>query len=133
MTRLAESPARQIGTGLAIAAFAQLLSLFLAGAGHGWVTPLGASLILWAMTPVALMVALPGRRAGRATLLPMLLVALLADAWLARGTLAEQDRLAHYLQVNGLVGLLIVALWIGSWLFWQGLVAAALLSGKAGR
>lgn len=130
MTRLARSPSLQLGVGLAIAAFAQLLSLFLAGAGHGWVTPLFASLLLWVMTPVTLMLAWPGNRAKWKELLPLLLIALIANAWLIRSTIEEQGHLAHYLEVNGLIGFLIVALWVGSWLFWQGAVVASLFVRK---
>ena len=126
MTRFARSPSLQLGVGLAIAAFAQLLSLFLAGAGHGWVAPLLASLLLWVMTPVALRMALPGNGARRKELPLLLLIALIANAWLVHATIAEESHLAHYLEVNGVVGFLIVGLWIGSWLCWQGAVVASL-------
>ncbi|HEY0629289.1 MAG TPA: hypothetical protein VGD23_08175 [Sphingomicrobium sp.] len=130
MTRFARSPSLQIGVGLALAAFAQLLSLFLVGAGHGWLAPLPASLWLWVLTPLAFLFAWPGNGAGWKILLPMLLVAVVLDAWLINRTIAEDNALPFYLEVNGLVGFLIVGLWIGLWLLWQGIVLASLFIRK---
>ena len=130
MTRCARSPSLQIGVGLAIAAFAQLLSFALAGAGHGWLTPLPASLLLWLLTPVAFLFAWPGNGAGWRILLPMLLIAVVLDAWLIKSTIEEQRHLAHYLDVNDLIGFLIVGLWIGLWLLWQGVVLTSLFVRK---
>ena len=128
--RLAQSPAAQIGLGLAIAAFAQLLSFMLAGAGHGWLAPLPASLFLWVLTPVALLFAWPANRPGWKILLPMVLIAVIADAWLIKRTIDEESALPFYLEVNGLVGLLIVGIWFGLWLFWQAIVIGALFVRK---
>jgi len=125
-TRLAASPAAQIGIGLAIAALAQLLSLFLAAAGHGWVAPLPASLLLWVMTPLALLFARSTLGSGRKALLPMVLIAVIADGWLIMRTIDEGNALADYLALNGIAGYLIVAIWICLWLLWQAIVVRGL-------
>lgn len=130
MIRLARSPAAQIGLGVIIAAFAQLLSLFLAGAGHGWITPLPASLLLWVLAPLAFIFAWPANRPGWKILLPLLLIAVMADAWLIKSTIDEGNALLFYLEVNGLVGFLIAGLWTGLWLFWQGVVITSLFVRK---
>ena len=116
--------------GLALAALAQLLSLFLAGAGHGWVTPLPASLLLWVLTPSALLLASPAERPTPKILLPLILVAVIANAWLIMKTIAEENAFRHYLDVNDVAGFVIVGAWIGLWLFWQGVVVKALLFGR---
>ena len=116
--------------GLALAALAQLLSLFLAGAGHGWVTPLLASLLLWVLTPSALLLASPAERPTPKILLPLILVAVIANAWLIMKTIAEENAFRHYLDVNGVAGFGVVGAWIGLWLFWQGVVVKALLFGR---
>ncbi len=127
-----QAPGTRIMLGFAAAALALLLSYFLAGAGHGWVTPLRASILLWALTPAALIFAWPAEGPSPKILLPLILVAVLADAWLIKSTIAEDNALPFYLEVNGLVGFLIVGLWIGLWLFWQGVVIASLFVRKAG-
>ena len=52
------------------------------------------------------------------------------DAWLIKSTIEEQRHLAHYLDVNDLIGFLIVGLWIGLWLLWQGVVLTSLFVRK---
>ena len=126
--RLAQSPAAQIGVGLAIAALAQLLGLFLAGSGHGWVTSLPASLLLWVLTPLALLFVQPADGSGRKALLSMLLIAVIANGWLIKRTIDAKSALAHYLEVNGIAGCLIAALWIALWLFWQAMVVRTLFA-----
>jgi len=116
--------------GFAVAAFAQLLSILLAGAGHGWVTPLWASLLLWVLSPGAFLFAWPAEGPSPKILLPMVLIAVIADAWLVMRTIEEENALPFYLEVNGVAGFVIVGAWIGLWLFWQGVVIRALLCGR---
>ena len=127
MTRLTQSPGTRLILGIAIAAFAQLLSLFLGGAGHGWLTPLPASILLWVLTPAAFILAWSAERSGLRMMLPLIVIAVVSDAWLVKSTIDEENALPFYLQVNGIAGLLIVGLWVASWLFWQVLVLRALL------
>ena len=116
--------------GFGVAALALLLSFLLAGAGHGWVTPLRASLLLWVLTPCAFLFAWPAESPSPKILLPMLLAAVIADTWLVMKTIEEDNALPHYLEINGTAGFVIVGLWIGLWLFWQGVVLKALLFGR---
>ena len=113
--------------GLGLAAVAQLLSLFLAGAGHGWVTPLFVSVILWVILPVTLYVLRQDDRRAAAVLWAIALIALGANALLIRGTMAERSSLSLYVGVNGASGLVIIALWLTLWLFWQAMVLRALI------
>ena len=119
---------RRLVIGFAMAACAQLLSLFLAGAGHGWLSPLLASLLLWVVAPVALVVTAREERPNWKVLLPLMLIAVIADAWLIRATITEERALPFYIEVNGILGWAIVGLWVALWLYWQGIVLNALLT-----
>jgi hypothetical protein len=108
---------------------AQLLSLFLAGAGHGWTTPFLVSVGLWVLLPAALFSVRLDPRSARLILLTLLLIGLGADFLLVRGTLAEWGILPVYLQVNGASGLLIILLWLAIWFGWQIMTLRALILG----
>jgi len=127
------SPGKRMGLGLAAALLAQLLALFLAGAGHGWVSPTWASILLWIAFPAAFALAWPGNVEAmqlsetRPLLLSMAVIGLLADAWLIKSTIDEVGHLLRYLQINGAVGYAIAGSWLTLWLICQVLVARALL------
>lgn len=113
--------------GLAIAAMAQFIAFALVGAGHGWVSPFFASLILFLMWPFALV-----RLADRASLSPipeaiLLGIAAIADLWLIAATVGEARYFQHMLASYPAF----VLGWIGIWLGWQVVAFAALLSRMA--
>lgn len=110
--------------GLAVAGAAQLLAFALVGAGHGWVSPFFASLILFMTLPFALI-----RLADRVSLSPipeaiLLGIALIADIWLIAATIGEARNFQHMLETYPAF----VLGWIAIWLSWQALASAALLS-----
>jgi hypothetical protein len=125
--KFARSPRSRIVLGLGLAALAQLLAAFLAGAGHGWVTPLFLSVILWVILPVTLYVLQQDDRRAVAVLWAVALIAIGADALLISGTIGEGRILSLYVEVNGAAGLLIIALWLTLWFFWQAMVVRALI------
>lgn len=108
---------------------AQLLSFFLAGAGHGWLTPLWLSFALWLLIPLTLFIAWPSDRGHRLALMALSAIALAADAMLIRGAIDEARALRFYVEINGVVGLLIIGLWLTLWLFWQAILLHALIAG----
>jgi hypothetical protein len=124
--RLARTPGSRIVLGLGLAAVAGILSVFLSGAGHGWNTPLLVSVILWVVLPVTLYIA---GQPQRSLLLGLLLIGLIADFILIRGTIAEARVLPRYVQVNGAAGIAIIAAWLAIWVLWQVLVLRALIVG----
>ena len=89
-----------------------------------------ASLLLWVLSPGAFLFAWPAEGPGPKLLLPMVLIAVIADAWLVMRTIEDENALPFYLEVNGVAGFVIVGVWIGLWLFWQGVVIRALLCGR---
>ena len=123
------SPAARAGLGFALAIFAQLLSLLLVGAGHGWIEPLYLSVALWFLVPLTLAVAWPTAPAPRKALLAVAAIALGADALLVARTLPEMDAVREYVQVNGAVGLTIIGLWLSLWSFWQVILFYSLIIG----
>jgi hypothetical protein len=125
--RLARTPGSRIVLGLGLAAVAGILSVFLSGAGHGWNTPLLVSVILWVILPVTLYIV---GQPQRSLLLGLLVIGLVADFILIRGTIAEARVLPQYVQVNGAAGIAIIAAWLAIWLLWQALVLRALLVGR---
>lgn len=119
--------------GLALAALAQLLGLFLASAGHGWVAPLYISVLLWVLLPVTLSVAWPLEpvtRGSQANLLVLAVIGLGADAVLIDRTIDEAGHLAHYVEINGAVGLLLIGIWLCLWLSWQAMICWALVDSR---
>jgi hypothetical protein len=132
-TKFARSWAARFALGLALAALAQLASFFLAGAGEGWVAPFFLSVPLCVLLPVALAIAWPGGPILRGSG-PMRFVlaatALGADALLISKTIDEGGALPFYVEVNGVVGFLIIGLWLGLWLFWQVMLLHALVDGQ---
>jgi len=125
--RLARTPGSRIVLGLGLAAVAGILSVFLSGAGHGWNTPLLVSVILWVILPVTLYIV---GQPQRSLLLGLLVIGLVADFILIRGTIAEARVLPQYVQVNGAAGIAIIAAWLAIWLLWQVLVLRALFVGR---
>jgi len=121
---------KRVALGIGLAALAQLVALFLAGAGHGWTTPLLVSFSLWVLIPIALY-ALGGGPNSRLLLIVALVVGSIADVWLVRGTLGEDRALRSYLQFTGSAGWATVALWLSLLLFWQILAGRRLLTRTA--
>ena len=128
--RLARTPRSRVALGVAIAAVAGLLSVFLSGAGHGWNTPLLVSVILWVVAPVTLYT-VGQSPPPRALLYAIAAIGLVADAILIKGTIAEARVFPLYLQINGAVGVGIIAAWLFLWLLWQALVVHALVARRA--
>jgi hypothetical protein len=112
-----------------LAGLAQFLGLFLAGAGHGWVTPFFVTMPLWILFPATLALAVRTDRVSRLVLFTAAAVALAADARLVSGTIDESSYLRFYLEVNGAVGWLIVVLWLCLWVSWQALLLRSLIAG----
>lgn len=121
------SVTKSVVVGLLLAAVGQILSLFLAGAGHGWVSPLLASTVLWFAAPAAFAIAWPALGKGRKLMLPMVALALMADAWLVARTLSEWNAFRSYIEVNGAVGLFLVGTWLSLWLAWQAALVRSLV------
>ena len=124
-----QSPAARAGIGFGLAIFAQLLSLLLVGAGHGWVAPLYLSVALWFLIPLTMLVAWPTAPASRAALLVIASIAVAADVLLINRTFAEANAIREYVQVNRAVGLTIIGLWLALWFFWQMILLYSLIIG----
>jgi len=107
--------------GFGVAAAAQFLALILSGSGEGWNTPMVLSFALWLLFPLSIHAAREG--GGRSLLIALAIFALIGDAQLIRGTLGEREYLARYVEVNGLPGMLLAAVWIILWGSWQFLAA----------
>ena len=118
---------------MGLAALAQSLGVFLAGAGHGWVTPFFLSAALWVLVPVTLYIVREKGLSARLVQLAILIIALGADAFLVRRTIGEGDALPFYVRVNGAAGVLIVGVWLCLWLVWQVMIVNALFAGRAGK
>ena len=118
----------RIALGLGLAALAQLLALFLAGAGHGWITPYFVSPALWVLIPVTLYIIRDNARFGMLAFGSMLAIALGADLLLINWTLDEWDAFLFYIQVADLVGLPIMGLWLCLWFFWQAMLIRSLIA-----
>jgi len=112
--------------GFGLAALAQILALFLAGAGHGWVAPFFLSAGLWFLIPLTL--ALTSRERNRPILLILVAIALAADALLIERALAEAAYISRYVQVNGFLGFLIIGLWLCLWFSWQAMAVRSLFA-----
>lgn len=117
----------RVALGFGLAALAQLLSLILAGAGHGWVTAFFLSFALWVLFPVTLYLASLRGGVARIMLFVLALIAIVADMLLIRGTLGERDTLLAMIKVNGALGLLFVVLWVMLWSTWQVVTVRALV------
>ena len=128
--RLTRTPQGRVALGIAIAAVAGLLSLFLSGAGHGWNSPLLVSVILWVIAPVTLYT-VAQNPPPRGLLYALAVIGLVADFILIKGTIAEASVFPLYQQVNGAAGVGIIAAWLFLWLMWQALVVHALVMTRA--
>ena len=126
--KLNESPGARVGLGFALAALAQLLSLFLAGAGHGWVAPLFMSAGLWFLIPLTFAVAWPTSPIEGPLLLVMGAIAVAADALLVSRSLGEISYIRHYIDVNGAIGLILIGLWLVLWLCWQAILLLSIVT-----
>jgi hypothetical protein len=107
--------------GLFPAMLAEYLALEMAGAGHGWVSPLFCGAILFLAWPATLAVLAIVRRRRRLACALLVGAGLVADAVLALSTLLEGTQ---YFERVLALGSTIPVLWILLWLGWQ---AAALL------
>ena len=119
-----------ITLGLAGAAIAQLLAFFMAGAGHGWITPFWFSMPLWVLMPVGFV--LSDARAGyprrrRAPLLVMAAVGICLDIGLVWATIEEGVR--YFWRVLESAPPFPIA-WIALFAGWQVAVGATLLAGS---
>ena len=128
--KLARTPGSRIALGIAFAAIASILSVFLSGGGHGWNTPLLVSVILWVVAPVTVYVIYQSPP-PRVLLYILAGIALIADFILVKGTIVEADVLPRYVQVNGASGLIIMAAWAFLWALWQVLVVRGLIAPQA--
>ena len=117
--------------GLALAACAQLLAIFLAGAGHGWVAPLYLSIALWFLIPLTLLVAWPTHSRPRLAMIAIAAIALAADALLVSRAWGELAAIRFFLDVNGGFGWTILGLWLSLWFGWQVILFYSLLAGRA--
>ena len=128
--KLARTPGSRIALGIAFAAIASILSVFLSGGGHGWNTPFLVSVILWVVAPVTVYVIYQSPP-PRVLLYILAGIALIADFILVKGTIVEADVLPRYVQVNGASGLIIMAAWAFLWALWQVLVVRGLIAPQA--
>ena len=119
----------RVGAGLLIAFLGEFAALFLAGAGHGWNTPLWVSTILWITYPWVLVRAAGG--ADPALDQTALVLAVAADAALIILTIREG--IEYFLKVLLAPGeWLLVGLWFLIWVGWQ-VIPAARLSRRLSR
>lgn len=109
--------------GIGAAAFAQLLSFGIGGAGHGWIAPFFFSPIMWFTLP--LMAARLVQRGAGSDKLPfvdglMLLSALALDAALIGATRKEMFDIGPE-QTNIVLSLQwpLISIWLVLWLSWQ--------------
>jgi hypothetical protein len=114
--------------GLLIAAFALMLAVGMAGAGHGWVTPMLFSMGLFVAYPAVL---LRLTATGPEWLvLDRVIVGLagLADVALLFATI--QEGMEYFWRVFGSVALMPI-LWLAIWFAWQGLALYCLRRDRA--
>ena len=104
-----------VSLGLLVAFAGQLIALALAGAGHGWITPFWASIVLWIAYPLALL------RVGK---LPLVVMAIAGDAMLMTQT--AREGIEYFWKVVRFDGWAVVVLWLAIWLGWQMIVVASL-------
>lgn len=113
-----------VAAGLAIAAFASLLSFGMAGAGHGWVTPMLFSLALFPAYPVVLLrLTATGPKWRRADLVIVWLGGI-ADVLLLLATVQEGTQ--YFWRVMEAGGLFVM-LWLLIWFGWQALAVRCLI------
>lgn len=115
--------------GLFPAMLAEYIALGLAGAGHGWVSPLFCGLILFLAWPATLAVLAIVRRRRRLACALLVGAGLVADAVLALSTLLEGTQ---YLERVLAVGSPLPVLWILLWLGWQAAALLGLLTSPLG-
>ena len=116
--------------GLLLAFVAQFLGLVLAGAGHGWITPLYASFILWVFLPLTFATVSPlgpYRHGDMRRLLILIALGLIADVALVLATIWEGAE--YFWNAMGLNGGL-NSLWLLIWISWQLVIALALSQGE---
>ena len=126
--RRLESAGARLGLGFAMAALAQFLSFLLAGAGHGWVAPMFLSIGLWFLIPLTLVTAWPTAPIEKSLLFVIGAIAVAADALLISRSLGEVSYIEHYIDVNGLLGLTIIGLWLALWSCWQFILLYSLVA-----
>ena len=117
--------------GLLLAFVGHFLALLIAGAGHGWTTPLWASFLLWIALPATFATVSPlGRQrfGGKQDLLALVAVAIAADAALIWATIREGTQ---YFWAVMETATPYPVLWLGIWGSWQLLVLVALIKGPS--
>jgi hypothetical protein len=107
-----------------------LLAACLTGAGEGWVTPFFVSPALFLLLPATLAVGRPESSRGRLLLVAVVIAAVVADCLMVTWSFGERYEFRWYAQVNGLIGWIIIGLWICLWFFWQVLALRALLTSR---
>ena len=109
--------------GLLIAAFAEFVGIMLAGAGHGWVAPASASLILFLAYPATLWRWTdPGGGSARADGMALMLGAVASLLVLVDTIAFEWEYFRKVVAQE--MGLPLVILWILLWSGWLYLTAA---------
>jgi hypothetical protein len=101
--------------GLFIAFIGHFIALGLAGAGHGWVTPLWISIVLWGVYPLTTVRALRHPSFGVDSLLVFLAIAL--DAALVVLTVREGTE--YFWRAVKFIEWWFFGLWIAIWFAWQ--------------
>jgi hypothetical protein len=105
-----------------------LLAVMLAGAGHGWTTPLLVSIPLWVLYPLTFYVARQDAPHARPILWVLAIIALGSNTLLVMGTIGEASYIAAMMRVNGVAGYLIAAGWCALWIVWQAVLFRSLLA-----
>ena len=116
--------------GLLLAFFGHFLALAIAGAGHGWTTPLWASFLLWIVLPATFATISPrGRQlfGGKRDLLALAAVGMVADAALIWVTIHEGTQ---YFWAAMETATPFAVLWLAVWASWQLLALVALANGQ---
>lgn len=119
-----------IALGLLLAFVAQLLAFAMMGAGHGWIAPFYASLLLWIFLPLTFAIASPFgrfRQGRRRRLLMIILIGLIADVALVVATI--QEGVDYFWTAMKLGGAFVIP-WLLIWISWQLVAALALARGR---
>lgn len=109
--------------GIPLALFTGILAIGLAGAGHGWITPLWISGAGLACFPLGVYALLRGRSMSRNSIRGLFALAILTDLAVVMLTFNEGTRYFHGDDADHL-------LWIGLWLSWQMPILLALFVPK---
>lgn len=111
-----------VAIGLLVGLFANFAAVALAGAGHGWCSPLSVSWIAVITGPLA---GVAWARGNRLLALTLLVFLLAADCLLVTMTFREGTR---YFLKSWNHGDVTVVVWAGAWLYGQVFAVAALIA-----